>query len=223
MQPKQRRWFSAGRMACPTCSPYADNDFAKMRSWGHVPVRHHKSSAGRITSHMFQWWAETLLTHATLRWLSKKCIACRPIIDHEYGRVPRDIRACTADSLLAGRDPTAWLGWEDSNSEMSSQNIPLKGRTDFRDPAEFRPQRLFAFELRRWEAQLENSIKRHRYTPWDLRGDVRYQDLTKSSRLALTHWYRPWIFCRNNRMPLRSFPCESLARQLARRSARLDE
>jgi Histidine kinase-, DNA gyrase B-, and HSP90-like ATPase len=25
-----------------------------------------------------------------------------------------------------------WLGWEDSNSEMSSQNIPLKGRTDFR-------------------------------------------------------------------------------------------
>jgi Sigma-70, region 4 len=62
-------------------------------------------------------------------------------------------------------DRTAWLGWEDSNSEMSSQNIPLKGRTDFRDPAEFRPQRLFAFELRRWEAQLENSIKRHRYTP----------------------------------------------------------
>ena len=63
------------------------------------------------------------------------------------------------------RDRTAWLGWEDSNSEMSSQNIPLKGRTDFRDPAEFRPQRLFAFELRRWEAQLENSINRHRYTP----------------------------------------------------------
>src|SRR5215468_5047857 len=28
--------------------------------------------------------------------------------------------------------PAAWLGWEDSNSEMSSQNIPLKGRTDFR-------------------------------------------------------------------------------------------
>jgi hypothetical protein len=31
------------------------------------------------------------------------------------------------------RDPTAWLGWEDSNSEMSSQNIPLKGDTDFRE------------------------------------------------------------------------------------------
>jgi hypothetical protein len=27
---------------------------------------------------------------------------------------------------LAGRNLTAWLGWEDSNSEMSSQNIPLK-------------------------------------------------------------------------------------------------
>src|SRR5262249_49882882 len=40
---------------------------------------------------------------------------------------------------------------------MSWQNIPLKDRTDFRDPAELRPQRLFAFELRRWEAQLEPS------------------------------------------------------------------
>jgi hypothetical protein len=35
--------------------------------------------------------------------------------------------------VLAGRDPTAWLGREDSNSEMSSQNIPLKGRTDLRE------------------------------------------------------------------------------------------
>src|SRR5262249_51291088 len=40
---------------------------------------------------------------------------------------------------------------------MSWQNTPLKDRTDFRDPAELRPQRLFAFELRRWEAQLEPS------------------------------------------------------------------
>jgi len=32
---------------------------------------------------------------------------------------------------------------------MSSQSIPLKARTDFQDPAEFWPQRLFAFELRR--------------------------------------------------------------------------
>src|SRR5215468_5875109 len=42
---------------------------------------------------------------------------------------------------------------------MPSQNIPLKGRTDSGDPAEFRPQRLFAFELRRWEAQLGPSAR----------------------------------------------------------------
>src|SRR5258706_2793291 len=35
-------------------------------------------------------------------------------------------------------------------SEMSSQIIPLKGRIDLRDPAEFWPQRLFPLELRRW-------------------------------------------------------------------------
>src|SRR5262249_56846446 len=40
---------------------------------------------------------------------------------------------------------------------MSWQNIPLKDRTDFRDPAELRPQRLFAFELRRVDARLEPS------------------------------------------------------------------
>src|SRR5215510_8253269 len=39
-------------------------------------------------------------------------------------------------------------------SETSAQNIPLKGRTVCGNSAEFRPQRLFAFELRRWEAQL---------------------------------------------------------------------
>src|SRR6266480_2529740 len=51
-------------------------------------------------------------------------------------------------------DRTAWLRWSDSNSEMPSQNIPLKGRTDSRDPAEFWPQRLFAFELRCRDTQL---------------------------------------------------------------------
>jgi len=34
--------------------------------------------------------------------------------------------------LLSGGDRTAWLGSEDSNSEMSPQNIPLKRRADFR-------------------------------------------------------------------------------------------
>src|SRR5262249_36190285 len=33
----------------------------------------------------------------------------------------------------AHRDRTAWLGWEDSNSEMSTQIIPLKDRTDLRE------------------------------------------------------------------------------------------
>src|SRR5215469_17598135 len=42
---------------------------------------------------------------------------------------------------------------------MPSQNMPLKGRTDSGDPAEFRPQRLSAFELRRWEAQLGPSAR----------------------------------------------------------------
>jgi hypothetical protein len=81
------------------------------------------------------------------------------------GNDPLQGRALFRKPEVSDRDCTAWLGLEDSNSEMSSQNMPLKCRTDFRDPAEFRPQRLFAFELRRWEAQLEKSIKRHRYTP----------------------------------------------------------
>src|ERR1700716_3987368 len=51
--------------------------------------------------------------------------------------------------LLPGGNRTGWLRWSDSNSETSSQNIPLKGRSDCPDPAEFWPQRLFAFELRR--------------------------------------------------------------------------
>jgi hypothetical protein len=37
---------------------------------------------------------------------------------------------------------------------MSRQNIPLKGRADSRDQAEWGPQRLFAFELRRGDTQL---------------------------------------------------------------------
>jgi hypothetical protein len=31
---------------------------------------------------------------------------------------------------LVAETPTACLGWEDSNSEMSAQNTPLKGQTD---------------------------------------------------------------------------------------------
>src|SRR5690348_15376171 len=42
---------------------------------------------------------------------------------------------------------TAWLGMSDSNSETSSQIIPLKARADFPIRAEFRPWRPLAFEL----------------------------------------------------------------------------
>jgi hypothetical protein len=45
------------------------------------------------------------------------------------------------------RNPTAWLGMSDSNSETSSQIIPLKARADFPIRAEFRPWRPLAFEL----------------------------------------------------------------------------
>src|ERR1700761_7633257 len=45
--------------------------------------------------------------------------------------------------------PTAWLGMSDSNSETSSQIIPLKARADFPIRAEFRTWRPLAFELQR--------------------------------------------------------------------------
>jgi hypothetical protein len=51
----------------------------------------------------------------------------RPLRSH------RGHRLLSRFEMLGDGDPTAWLGWEDSNSEMSSQNIPLKGRTDFQE------------------------------------------------------------------------------------------
>jgi hypothetical protein len=41
----------------------------------------------------------------------------------------------SASHNRAHGDRTAWLGWEDSNSEMSSQIIPLKARADFPAPS----------------------------------------------------------------------------------------
>jgi hypothetical protein len=59
--------------------------------------------------------------------------------------VQRDGIRCRA----AGHgDQTAWLGWKDSNSEMSTQIISSKDRTDCGNPSEFWLWRLFAFELR---------------------------------------------------------------------------
>jgi hypothetical protein len=42
-------------------------------------------------------------------------------------------RSAETGKAAAYRDPTAWLGIRDSNSEMSSQIIPLKGRTDLQE------------------------------------------------------------------------------------------
>src|SRR3984893_1245256 len=46
---------------------------------------------------------------------------------------PSSIPACRSSraGTLAGRDLTAWLGRQDSNSEMSWQNISLKRTTTF--------------------------------------------------------------------------------------------
>src|SRR5262245_59629907 len=43
----------------------------------------------------------------------------------------RECRAYFCEPDIAHGDATGWLRWWDSNSEMSSQNIPLKGRIDF--------------------------------------------------------------------------------------------
>ena len=43
----------------------------------------------------------------------------------------RKCRTYSHHADIAHLDRTAWLGWEDSNLEMSWQNIPLKGSTDF--------------------------------------------------------------------------------------------
>jgi hypothetical protein len=51
---------------------------------------------------------------------------------------------------------------QDSNSEMSCQNIPLKDRADTgMQPAEFRPHRPFALELRRGRCAARTSCQHH--------------------------------------------------------------
>jgi len=64
--------------------------------------------------------AERAWQRFTLSWMP---IKCGTATDGRDGGFPVHI--------LAGGDWTAWLGREDSNSEMSWQNIPLKGRPDF--------------------------------------------------------------------------------------------
>jgi len=83
---------------------------------------------------------------------SPVCAAAQALFQDSFAVEHRARPKCCVFSLIpvtAPRDGTGWLRWSDSNSETSSQNIPLKGRSDCPDPAEFWPQRLFAFELRR--------------------------------------------------------------------------
>jgi putative tryptophan/tyrosine transport system substrate-binding protein len=51
------------------------------------------------------------------------------------GATSQDHGISSGIRFLGGGDRTGWLGWEDSNSEMSWQNIPLKGRTDLQGSA----------------------------------------------------------------------------------------
>src|SRR5215510_15883149 len=48
-------------------------------------------------------------------------------------RRPASVDRFCAHPHRAHRDRTACLAWEDSNSEMSTQIIPLKDRTDLRE------------------------------------------------------------------------------------------
>jgi Oxidoreductase molybdopterin binding domain len=57
-----------------------------------------------------------------------------PLTPEHGSRAP-----CGARLLRHGGDRTAWLGMSDSNSEMSLQIIPLKGRKIWGDPAEREP------------------------------------------------------------------------------------
>ena len=49
----------------------------------------------------------------------------RQLMASKVRRFPIGLRTCER--------PTAWLGWEDSNSETSTQIISLKDRTDLRE------------------------------------------------------------------------------------------
>jgi hypothetical protein len=55
------------------------------------------------------------------------------VVSGAGGLMPKVPRVSRGIRMLARGDQTAWLGWQDSNSETSPQNIPFKGRTDFRE------------------------------------------------------------------------------------------
>src|SRR5262249_50861933 len=82
------------------------------------------------------------------------------VADNRAGRRPRSREnRLRPVHILAGGDWTAWLGGEDSNSEMSCQNIPFKGRTDFRESSRIPAPEAIRVRARRWEQQLGASAK----------------------------------------------------------------
>src|SRR5439155_14683511 len=106
-----------------------------------------------------------------------------------------------SDRSRPGRGISESLGtapfWE--NSETSSQNIPLKGRADSRDPAEFWPQRLFDSRLSCGgrNTQLESCC-------WDL--GQRYWSSICIAEMART----AAIFCRSKDDPAAANPATPL-------------
>src|SRR5215469_5272211 len=92
-------------------------------------------------------------TRTNMRLDGNKFQRCQSALSHYRKRPPAggskaqmDCEPFMPDAL---RDRTAWLAMSDSNSETSSQIIPLKARADFQEFSRIRPPRLFAFELRR--------------------------------------------------------------------------
>src|SRR5258708_29850761 len=77
--------------------------------------------------------AETFIRSEQQLWKPVVETALRARLQDASTVFARQCRAYFYELDMPHRDQTAWLGWEDSNSEMSAQNIPLKTRTDFRE------------------------------------------------------------------------------------------
>jgi len=71
-------------------------------------------------------------------------VRCKTFGARQRQDLSRHSAASPTAHILAEGDRTAWLGWEDSNSEMSLQNIPLKGRTDFQESTRILAIEIFA-------------------------------------------------------------------------------
>src|SRR5262249_38240508 len=125
---------------------------------------------------------------------------------------PTHFHACgrrfTHNSSGQSKNPLTAITVSTAISETSSQNIPLKGRTDFRKTSRILAQRLFAFELRRVGRPDEPArrichlaIEGERYTVRvhdralvDPGNDLARIKLSKDSRADFRH--RSWLSTR---------------------------